>query len=91
MMHFSSAQSKPFGDYRFIVCLSGFSLLIPALLTGHQSDFQCIAVSFLSAIIFLKSLHPKPPRKKLHHESLPEFLQMPLFKKGWLLLFASGC
>jgi hypothetical protein len=29
-----------------------------------------------------------PPRKKLHHENLPEFLQMPLFKKGKLLLLA---
>jgi hypothetical protein len=85
-MHFSSAQSKPFGDHRFIVCLSGFSLLIPALLTGHQAAFQYIAVSFLSALIFLKSLHPNPPRKKLHQESLPEFLQRPVFKKEgcWL-------
>jgi hypothetical protein len=77
MMHFSSAQSKPFGDYRFLVCLSGFSLLIPALLTGHQAAFQCIAVSFLSALIFLKACIPTPPRKKLHQESLPEFLQRP--------------
>jgi hypothetical protein len=77
MMHFSSAQSKPFGDYRFIVCLSGFSLLIPALLTGHQAAFQCIAVSFLSALILLKACIPTPPRKKLHQESLPEFLQRP--------------
>jgi hypothetical protein len=96
-MHFSSAQSKPFGDYRFIVCFSGFSLLIPALLTGHQADFQYIAVSFLSAIIFLKACIPTHPAKSCIRKACPNFFRGLFLRRKavafclWLLLLAVGC
>jgi hypothetical protein len=42
MMHFSAAESKPFGDYRFIVCFQGSRSSFLLCLQGIKLIFSIL-------------------------------------------------